>query len=75
MWTIIETGENSGRRQSQNVMTESSGPTVHAKHNIEDALSAFLCLIDDVMLKHIRDCTVAEAHRVNEYSSWDMTED
>uniref|UniRef100_A0A3B3SZ47 PiggyBac transposable element-derived protein domain-containing protein n=1 Tax=Paramormyrops kingsleyae TaxID=1676925 RepID=A0A3B3SZ47_9TELE len=75
VWTIIETGENSGRRQSQNVMTEVSGPTAHAKRNIEDALSAFLCLIDDVMLKHIRDCTVAEAHRVNEDSSWDITVD
>lgn len=54
-------------------MTEAAGPTAYAKHNIEDALTAFLCLIDDDMLKHIRDCTIAEAHRVMEDSSWDMT--
>lgn len=73
VWTVIQSGENSGRRQSHNVFTEAAGPTAHAKHNIEDALTSFLCLVDDAMLKHIRACTVAEAHRVREESSWDMT--
>ena len=54
-------------------MTEDARPTVHAKRRIEVALTTFLCLVDDGMLKHIRDCTVAEAHRVKEDSSWDMT--
>ncbi|TRY76094.1 hypothetical protein DNTS_033980 [Danionella cerebrum] len=73
VWTVVEQSENRGRLQSQNVMTEAAGPTAHAKRNIEDALTAFLCLVDDGMLKHIRDCTVAEAHRVKEDSSWDLT--
>lgn len=73
IWTVAQTGENRGRRQSTNVITEAAGPTAHAKRNIEDALTAFLCLVDDGMLKHIRECTVDEAHRVKEESSWDMT--
>ncbi|XP_051242438.1 activating transcription factor 7-interacting protein 1 isoform X2 [Dicentrarchus labrax] len=73
VWTYIELGEDRGRRQCQNVITEAAGPTVHAKRNIVDALTAFLCLVDDDTLKHIRDCTVAEAHRVKEDKIWDMT--
>ncbi|XP_056120044.1 piggyBac transposable element-derived protein 3-like [Rhinichthys klamathensis goyatoka] len=73
VWTYVELGEDRGRRQCQNVITEAAGPTAHAKRNIEDALTAFLCLVDDGMLKHIRDCTVAEAHRVKEDNLWDMT--
>lgn len=57
---------------STNVITDAAGPTAHAKP-IEDALTTFLCLVDDDMLKHIRECTVDEAHRVKEESSWDMT--
>lgn len=75
VWTVIQCSENRGRLQSQNVMTEAAGPTPYAKRNIEDALTAFLCLVDDGMLKHIRDCTIAEAHRVEEDSSWDITVD
>lgn len=58
-----------------NVFTEALGPTAHAKRNIEDVLTSFLCLVDDVMLEHIRACTIAEAHRVKEESSWGMTVD
>lgn len=75
VWTVIRCGENRGRLQSQNVLTEAAGPTAHTKCNSEDALAAFLCLVDDGMLKHIRDCTVVEAHRVKEDISWDMTVD
>lgn len=75
MWTVIQSGENSGRHQSHNVFTEAAGPTEHAKHNIEDALTSFLCLVDDAIPKHIRACTIAKAHRVREESSWDMTID
>ncbi|XP_026059293.1 uncharacterized protein LOC113043955 [Carassius auratus] len=73
VWTILQSTERPGRRQSQNVLTEAAGPTAHAKRNIEDALTAFLCLFDDGMLKHIRDCTVAEAHQHRGDSSWDLT--
>lgn len=50
VWTVIQSGENRG---SQNVMTAAPGPTAHAKRNIEDALTAFLCLVDDApWLRH-----------------------
>ncbi|KAM7402628.1 hypothetical protein PAMP_017851 [Pampus punctatissimus] len=74
VWTVIQSGKNSGKRKSHNVFTEAAGPTAYAKRNIEDALTSFLCcVVDDAMLKHIRACTVAEAHRVREESSWDMS--
>ncbi|XP_049906787.1 uncharacterized protein LOC126394167 [Epinephelus moara] len=72
-WRSIQPGGHSGRQQSQNVLTETTGPTAHAKRNIEDALSAFTCLLDRNMLRHIQDCTVAEAHRMEEDSSWDLS--
>ncbi|XP_032379457.1 piggyBac transposable element-derived protein 3-like [Etheostoma spectabile] len=72
-WTVLPLTDRAGRKQSQNVLTEAAGPTAHAKRNIEDALTAFVCLFDNGMLKHIRDCTVAEAHRHLGDSSWDMT--
>ncbi|KAK5622843.1 hypothetical protein CRENBAI_023966 [Crenichthys baileyi] len=54
VWTTVDHGENRGRRPSQNVLTEAEEPTAYAKRNIQDALSAFLCLVDPDMLKHIR---------------------
>ncbi|KAF4101541.1 hypothetical protein G5714_017973 [Onychostoma macrolepis] len=42
VWTILQSTEHPGRRQSQNVLTEAASPTAHAKRNIEDALTAFL---------------------------------
>ncbi|XP_010765808.1 uncharacterized protein isoform X4 [Notothenia coriiceps] len=52
--------------------TEGAGPTAHARHNIDDPLSAFMCLMDPVMLKHICDCTVAEARRRGE-EGWKLS--
>ncbi|XP_032364546.1 uncharacterized protein LOC116678920 [Etheostoma spectabile] len=72
-WTVLPLSDRPGRTQSQNVLTEAAGPTAHAQRNVEDALTAFVCLLDDGMLKHIRDCTVAEAHRHLGDSSWDLT--
>ena len=43
------------------------------KAPIDDPLSAFLCILDGGTLQHIRDCTVDEAHRVEEDSSWDVS--
>ncbi|XP_041641302.1 uncharacterized protein LOC121508476 [Cheilinus undulatus] len=71
LWEVIQPGAQSGRAQSQNVLTESAGPTAHAKRNVEDAVSTFLCLDDRRMLHHIRDCTVAEARSVEE--RWDLS--
>lgn len=46
VWTVLGPGEYPGRRQSQNVLTEATGPTPYAKRNIYGALTAFLCLFD-----------------------------
>ncbi|XP_036951566.1 activating transcription factor 7-interacting protein 1 isoform X2 [Acanthopagrus latus] len=73
VWLVLQPDGLPGSRQMQNGLTEAAGPTAHAKSNVKDALSAFLCLFDDGMLKHIRDCTVAEAHRDRRNSSWDLT--
>ena len=73
VWMVLQPDRRPGRRQSQNVLTEAAGPTAQAKRNVEDSLTAFLCVFDDGMLKHIRDCTVAEAHQENSDSSWYLT--
>ncbi|KAK5615569.1 hypothetical protein CRENBAI_025335, partial [Crenichthys baileyi] len=55
VWTEEGEEENRGRRQSQNALTE---------RQIQDAHTAFLCLVDVEMLIRIYDCSVAEARRV-----------
>lgn len=56
-------------------MTEGAGPTARVKRDKEHALTTFLCLLDDGILKYIRDCTVAESHRAKIDSSLDKTVD
>ncbi|XP_053197121.1 piggyBac transposable element-derived protein 4-like [Scomber japonicus] len=74
VWSTIHPGGHpGGRHQAQNVLTESAGPTAFAKRNIEDAQSAFSCLLDQKMLHHVCKCTVAEAHRVEKNNQWDLT--
>lgn len=68
-----EPNERPGRRLCQNVLTEAAGPTSHSKCKIKDALTGFLCVFDDGILKHIRDCTVAEAYRCHGDSSLGLT--
>lgn len=70
VWTVVEPAEHPA---SQNELVEDSGPTPDTKRNIYGALTAFLSLINPDMLKHIRECTVAEAHRHHGDCSWDMT--
>ncbi|KAM9344037.1 uncharacterized protein KZ484_016419 [Pholidichthys leucotaenia] len=72
-WKIIKPGGQARRWQFHNVLTESAGPTAHAKCRIEDALSAFLCLVDRKMLQHICDCTVVEAHCTQQNTEWDIS--
>ncbi|KAF3837641.1 hypothetical protein F7725_009409, partial [Dissostichus mawsoni] len=73
VWTVMEPCGGTGRRQIQNILTESAGPTPHACGNIPDKLTAFMCLCDSLMLKEIRDCTIAEARRENgDRATWDV---
>eukprot|EP00064_Thunnus_orientalis_P015551 superscaffoldBa00002898_g15605 len=46
--------------------------TCIACRNIDDPLSAFICLMDRVMLQHICDCTVAEVHRCGA-EGWELS--
>ncbi|KAF3858812.1 hypothetical protein F7725_012013, partial [Dissostichus mawsoni] len=46
VWTVMEPCGGTGRRQIQNILTESAGPTLHARGNITDKLTAFMCLCD-----------------------------
>ncbi|KAI4830991.1 hypothetical protein KUCAC02_002592, partial [Chaenocephalus aceratus] len=48
VWTVMEPCGGAGRRQKQNILTESAGPTPHARHTITDKLTAFMCLCDSV---------------------------
>uniref|UniRef100_A0A672ZDD4 PiggyBac transposable element-derived protein domain-containing protein n=2 Tax=Sphaeramia orbicularis TaxID=375764 RepID=A0A672ZDD4_9TELE len=75
VWTPIEPGEGTERNtQVPNFLTETAGPTPHAWTNIHSKLSAFLCLCDEGMLEHIRECTVAEARRSSaQRASWDVS--
>ncbi|KAK5599268.1 hypothetical protein CRENBAI_023585 [Crenichthys baileyi] len=67
VWTVVGEEESRGRRQSQNALTE---------RQIQDAQTAFLCLVDAEMLIHIQGCRVAEARRVlGDDSSTDMSVD
>ena len=75
VWRPITLELQAGRAQSQNVLLERGGPTPHARPNIDDPLSALMCLTDQVMLQHISDCTVAEAHRCGEEGrEWSLAE-
>lgn len=72
VWRPIQPGLRTGRAQSQNVLTERGSPTAYARRNIDDPVSAFMCLMDRVMLQHICDCTVAEACRCGE-EAWELS--
>ncbi|KAK7915662.1 hypothetical protein WMY93_011423 [Mugilogobius chulae] len=74
IWTLVN-GEERGRRQSQNVLTEAEGPTTYARRRVQDPLTSFMCLMDADTLEHIRACTVSEAHRVLGNTSWQMEVD
>ncbi|MEQ2300600.1 hypothetical protein AMECASPLE_027432 [Ameca splendens] len=69
-WHCVDSSkveESRGRRQNQNALTE---------RQIQDAQTAFLCLVDGEMLIHIQGCAVAEARRVlGDDCSTDMSVD
>lgn len=66
IWTRIEEGGVAGRLPVQSAFKDVHGPTAHAKRNIMNGnlSSAFLLLIDNHILEHIRICTELEASRV-----------
>lgn len=54
-------------------MTEGAGP--HPPSTTKNMPLPLFCLLDDGILKYIRDCTVAESHRAKKDSSLDKTVD
>ncbi|KAK5619685.1 hypothetical protein CRENBAI_009320 [Crenichthys baileyi] len=51
VWTVVGEEGGRGRRQGQNALTD---------RQIQDAQTAFLCLVDAEMLIHVQGCRVAE---------------
>ena len=72
-WERIAPGRGAGRQPAHNVLLEAGGPTAHAKRNIHDKVSAFMCICDRVMLENIRMHTVEEARREGNDESWDLS--
>ena len=66
-----------GRLQQQNILNFKPGPTAFATHKVSETspLSSFCVVFDEPMLRNIRKCTVAEAHRVSGSTHWDVTLD
>ena len=66
-----------GHLQRKNILSFKPGPTIFATSRITESspLSLFRVLFDEVMLKNIRKCIVAEAHSVSGRMNWDMTLD
>ncbi|GFX20163.1 hypothetical protein TNCV_1437231 [Trichonephila clavipes] len=58
-----------------NVFKEKSGPISYAKRNIENdyAISSWRLLMDEPMLRHIKNCTEEEAHRRLGKNGWSTT--
>lgn len=63
IWTRIEEGGIAGRLPLHSAFKDVHGTTAHAKRNIMNGnlSSAFLLLIDNHILEHIRICTELEA--------------
>ncbi|GFT10884.1 piggyBac transposable element-derived protein 4 [Trichonephila clavipes] len=65
-WEIITSGSCSRRRiVEHNIFRDKSGPTSYVKLNIENgyAISSEKLLIDEPMLRHIKNCIEEEDHR------------
>ncbi|XP_078051775.1 uncharacterized protein LOC144477926 [Augochlora pura] len=63
IWTRNEEGGVAGRLPVHSALKDVHGPTAHAKRNIMNGnlSSAFLLLIDNHILEHVRICTELEA--------------
>ena len=65
-WLQLTSGDSSLRRCSeQNILRETSGPTLYTKRNVfaGSPASAWRLLVDDFILKHIAKCAITEGHR------------
>ncbi|XP_026474723.1 uncharacterized protein LOC113378374 [Ctenocephalides felis] len=69
VWTKIAEGGTPGRSSSNCVFKGVKGPTSYAKNNIitGDLVSAFSLIIDNYIIKHIKQCTEEEGSRILKY--------
>lgn len=77
-WNKISSHQQSmqtGRRQSENVLRKTPGPTAYACRRIEDGSfkSAFSLFVDSDIVSHIKHCTDIEAARVRKQDGWSVT--
>jgi len=71
VWNYVSQSELPGRFQAQNVFTAKSGLTGYCK-SVKDPVDAFRLLIDDGMLRHIKNCTIQFAR--SSVPNWDMSD-
>jgi hypothetical protein len=64
-----------GRLKTSNIMRVRPGPTAFATSRITkgSAQSSWSILFDETMLRHIRGCTIAEAHRQSGNNEWKVS--
>ncbi|XP_026468965.1 uncharacterized protein LOC113372844 [Ctenocephalides felis] len=69
VWTKIAEGGTPGRSSSNSVFKGVKGPTNYAKNNIitGDLVSAFSLIIDNYIIKHIKQCTEEEGSQILGY--------
>ncbi|XP_072381636.1 uncharacterized protein [Diabrotica undecimpunctata] len=75
-WELLDNNASTpGKRTSQNVLNEATGPTPHAKRSIirDSAASAWRLLIDECILRNIKSCTVAEGRRKLKDENWQIS--
>ncbi|XP_072377221.1 uncharacterized protein [Diabrotica undecimpunctata] len=74
-WKVIDSRSVPGRRAQHNIYREESGPTSYAKRNVRNncVVSAWHLIINDSMLRHIKECTIAEAHQCLKNDTWTIT--
>ena len=75
-WEVINTDEvSAGRRAQHNVLRDQPSPSPHAKRYVIGGIasSSWRLLIDERMLKHIRECTDKEARRVLVSDDWSLS--
>lgn len=75
VWKVENTSNSSGRRPLQNILRENGGPTSYAKRHIcsDKPLSAWRLIINEKILRIIKECTDAEAKRILQNDSWNIS--
>ena len=78
-WEVVSPSESTPKGAIKNlkVTSEIQGPTPYALHGIQKGSlkSALQLLIDDVMVKHIKECTEEEARFVLKNDTWSTSVD